>query len=124
MAAYLKSIWNLIDGQNIAIVLFFVGVYGMLARRNIIKTILSYAIMQGAIVLFFVSINANLQCTAPIGHCFTTSPADPLPHALMITHIIIGTLISAVAMTMFITLYHSFGSTNWNKVRRKYEGKL
>jgi multicomponent Na+:H+ antiporter subunit C len=45
--------------------------------------------------------------------------ADPLPQALMITAIVIGVSVTAVALTMFITMYHIYGTTNWGKIVRK-----
>ena len=108
-----------INGENVAIVLFLIGLYGLVARRNIIKSIMSIGILQMAIILFFVSINASETAPAPIGRQFISLPTDPVPHALMITAVVIGISVTAVSLTMFITLYHNYGSTNWNKVRRK-----
>lgn len=108
-----------ITGENTALVLFFIGVYGLTARRNILKSIISLGIMQGAIILFFVSIHASIDNIPPIGSSFPILPADPLPQALMITAVVIGVSITAVSLTMFITVYHKYGSTNWNKVRLK-----
>lgn len=110
-----------LNGENTAILLFFIGLYGLVARRNIIKSIMSIGIMQMAIILFFVSINASATSPAPIGIRFNALPADPVPHALMITAVVIGISVTAVSLTMFITLYHNYGSTNWNKVRKKRE---
>jgi len=108
-----------INGENVSLILFFIGVYGITARRNILKSIISLGIMQAAIILFFVSINASTDSVPPIGDSFTVMPADPVPQALMITAIVIGMSVTAVSLTMFITLYHKYGSTNWNKVRIK-----
>lgn len=108
-----------LNGENTALVLFFIGLYGLVARRNIIKSIMSIGILQMAIILFFVSINAGENMPAPIGSRFPVLPTDPVPHALMITAVVIGISVTAVSLTMFITLYHNYGSTNWNKVRKK-----
>lgn len=112
-----------ISGETIGLILFFIGVYGVCARRNIIKTIVSLSIMQAAIVLFFVSIG-NEASNAPIGtEAFLTQNietlADPLPQALMITAIVIGISVTALCLTMFISLFHKYGTTNWGKVKRK-----
>lgn len=119
MIEKLISLTDHINGENIAIVIFFIGVYGLSARRNIIKSIMSLSIMQAAIILFFISMHAGVDTPAPIGRVFYTPPADPVPHALMITAIVIGISVTAVSLTMFITLYHKYGSTNWNKVKQK-----
>lgn len=99
--------------------IFFIGVYGLTARRNILKSIISLGIMQAAIILFFVSMHANVEDVPPIGRSFSVMPADPVPQALMITAVVIGVSVTAVSLTMFITIYHKYGSTNWNKVRIK-----
>lgn len=108
-----------ITGENIALILFFIGVYGLIARRNIIKSIIGLGIMQAAIILFFITINASINDVPPIGVTTNVGVADPVPQALMITAVIIGMSVTAVSLTMFITLYHKYGSTNWNKVKRK-----
>jgi len=46
-----------INGESISIILFFVGVYGLIARRNIIKSVMSISIMQVAIILYFITTN-------------------------------------------------------------------
>lgn len=108
-----------INGENVSLILFFIGVYGLTARRNVIKSIVGLGIMQAAIILFFVSMNASTEAVPPIGRSFDVMPADPVPQALMITAVVIGMSVTAVSLTMFITLYHKYGSTNWNKVRAK-----
>lgn len=109
-----------ISGENVAILLFFIGVYGIIARRNIIKSIISLGIMEVAIILYFISATSPVGALPPIGQNLdVTTVADPLPQALMITNIVIGIGVTAVALTMFIHLYHQFGTSNWIKVKKK-----
>lgn len=111
---------NWINSENISILLFFLGVYGLIARRNIVKSIISLGIMQMATILYFISANEESGSLPPIGALGDTAlVADPLPQALMITDIVIGVGITAAGLTMFIHLYHRYGSTNWLKVKRK-----
>ena len=107
-----------INGENVSLVLFFIGVYGLLARRNIVKSIISIGIMGSAVILFFLTINHTIDSVPPVG-TQTANMADPLPQALMITAIVIGVSITALSMGMFIYLYHKFGTTNWKKARLK-----
>lgn len=106
-------------GEIIALILYCVGFYGLLARRNMIRTIISLGIIQSAIILFFLAINHHSAMIPPIGSTSAEAVADPLPQALMITAIVIGVSVTAVSLTMFISLYHRYGSTNWKKVQRK-----
>lgn len=112
---------KLINGENVSIIIFFIGVYGLCARRNILKTIISMSIMQAAAILYFLSISHTEYSIAPIGADLSTYAhvADPIPQALMITAVVIGVSITAVCLTMFVTMYHKYGTTNWNKVKKK-----
>lgn len=112
---------QVINSENVSIALFFIGLYGLCSRRNIIKTIISLAIMQAAEILFFLSINSGSDRIAPIGTALSggSGVSDPLPQALMITAVVIGISVTAISLTMFISLYHKYGSTNWTRVKKK-----
>ena len=109
-----------IRGDTISILLFFIGVYGLVSRRNIIKSIISIGIMQAAVILYYLSADFQPDSVLPIGESLAGQMiADPLPQALMITDIVIGIGVTAAALTLFIHLYHRFGTTNWLKARNK-----
>jgi len=111
---------SILNGETVGLGLFFIGIYGLLARRNIIKTVISLGIIQSAIVLFFLTINYEVGRIPPLGDAATVATAvDPVPQALMITAIVIGVAVTAVSLTMFISLYHHYGTTNWIKVINK-----
>lgn len=112
---------QVINGENVSFILFFIGLYGLCARRNVLKSIISLAIMQAGLILFFLSINAEKYTLPPIGEQVANQPhvADPVPQALMITAVVVGISVTATSLTMFISLYHKYGSTNWNRIKRK-----
>lgn len=108
---------GIIDGNIVSLALFFIGFYGLIARRNIIKTIISFGIIQAAIILFFLNINLSDSILPPIDTATQAlNYADPFPQALMITAIVIGITGTAISLTMFIGLYHHYGTTNWHKI--------
>ena len=105
--------WNYVEITGL--LLFLIGFYGLIARRNIIKTILSLGIMDISVIRF----EAGMR--PPIGESAAPA-ADPVPQALMITAIVIGAAVTAVGLMMFIALYHRYGTTNWktaHEIRRK-----
>ena len=110
---------GLFSGETFGLLLFFIGIYGLLARRNIIKTVISLGIIQSATILFFLTINYEDGRVPPIGDVTVKTAVDPIPQALMITAIVIGVAVTAVSLTMFISLYHHYGTTNWLKVINK-----
>lgn len=110
-----------LNGEMVSIVVFFIGVYGLIARRNIVKSIISLGIMETAVILYFISTGFTEGDLPPVGDLEGIPASDPLPQALMITEIVIGVAITAIALTMFIHLYHKYGTTNWYKAMRRRE---
>ncbi|TCT15455.1 multicomponent Na+:H+ antiporter subunit C [Natranaerovirga pectinivora] len=96
-----------INGTNASILIFFIGLYGLITRRNIVKSIISVTIMQTGIILFFIASNHQ----------------DPLSEALMITAIVIGAAVTALSLVIFIHLYRLYGTTNWHKLLKKFRGE-
>jgi multicomponent Na+:H+ antiporter subunit C len=110
---------DFLNAQNTGIIIFFIGVYGLAARRNIIKTIMSLGIMGGGVILFFLSINRVEGSVPPMHGTEGAVLSDPLPQALVITAIVVGISVTAVALIMFIAMYHKYGTTNWLKAMNK-----
>ena len=108
--------------EIIALIIFLIGVFGLLSNRNIIKSIMCIAIMDIAIILFFIGINYEKLMKPPIG-ADTEAMADPTVQAIMITAIIIGVAVTAVSLMMFIVLYNRYGTTNWLKASHARQGE-
>lgn len=109
--------FNLVELSGL--LLFLIGLYGLAARRNIIKTVLSIGVMDIGVITFFLGIRFTPGARPPIGEGAAQAlTADPVPQALMITAIVIGVAVTAAALMMFSALYHRYGSTNWRTVHR------
>jgi multicomponent Na+:H+ antiporter subunit C len=104
------------NGENISLILFFIGLYGIISRRSIIKSVISIIIMETGVILFFLTINYDVMSSPPIGSEVQAVIADPLPQALMITAIVIGIAVTAVSLTMANTIYHKYGTSNWKEL--------
>lgn len=108
------------NGETVAIVLFFIGLGGLIIQRNIVKSIVGLGIMQTAIILYFIAggfVAGSVPPIEPIAEGMTV--ADPLPQALMITEIVIGVGVTAASLIMFIRIYHQYGTTSWHKLKSK-----
>lgn len=104
-------------GEILSIVLFFIAFYGLMARRNILKSIICLGIMEVSAILFFITMLSKSDSVPPIYGAVPDQMADPLPQALMITAIVIGICVTAVDLTLFISLYHRYRTTNWDKAK-------
>ena len=100
------------------LVLFFIGIYGITARKNVVKSILSISIMEIGIILYFLGINFEVGQVPPVGDLTRGIPADPLPQALMITTIVIGVAVTAVSLSMFIAMYYRYGTMSWEVAKQ------
>ncbi|MCL1936475.1 MAG: cation:proton antiporter subunit C [Defluviitaleaceae bacterium] len=117
--------------ELISIIVFFLGLYGLLTNRNIVKTIVFASMMEVGIIMFWLSIGFTEGMVAPIVASmfevdnYQVYISDPLPQALMITAIVIGISITAIKTIMFITLYRKFKTTDWDiaKIKSKEVSK-
>jgi len=84
--------------------LFFIGVYGFLTRRNLITILISTELMLNAVNINFVVFNRYLYPDRLEGHFFS----------LFI--IAIAAAEAAVAIAIFINLYRNIRSINVEEV--------
>jgi len=101
-------------------ILFCVGLYGLLRKRNIIKIILSLAIMEYALNLFFVILGYRAHGRAPImdkGQLIENM-VDPLPQAFVLITIVIGLALTIVLVGLAIRIYDKYGTFEITKIRR------
>ena len=98
---------------NISLFVFVIGLYGVTSKNNLIKKIMGLTIMNGSIVLFFISIGYRKGGLAPILEKGTIDGAptivvDPLPQALMLTAIVIGISVTALALALIVKIYSKY----------------
>ena len=96
-----------------AVIVFFIGFFGLITSKNIIKSIASIVLLEMAVIVFFLGVGFVEGMRPPIGQVME-NVADPLPQALVLTAIIIGVTVTAVNLTMLISLGHQFKKTDWD----------
>jgi len=96
-----------IFGGSISLIL--IGLYAALTKRSLIKIIIGLSIVDGGIHLLLIAIGYVKNGTAPIfSPGFENAAAtmvDPVPQALVLTAIVIGFAVTAVALSLIIRLY-------------------
>ena len=103
----------------LALVLFCVGIYGVLRKRNLIKIIVGIIIAEHAVLLFFILVGYRLHGRAPIlsPNALITEMVDPLPQALVLTAIVIGLATTALLVALAMRLYGKYGTYDVAKIR-------
>lgn len=108
---------ELLNAEIVSLILFFIGLAGLILRRNMIISIISIGIMDAAIILFFITFNASVSSVPPMAAASFLEAADPVPHALMITSIIIGIAVMAVSLILVINVYREYKTLDWKEAR-------
>ena len=83
------------------VVLAVLGVYLMTSHRNYLKAVVGLYLFQTSVILFFVAIAFRIDGSIPIlvpGRSIILS--NPLPHALMLTAIVVGVATLGVAVAI------------------------
>jgi len=110
-----------------ALVLLLIGLYAMISKNNLIKKVIGMSIFQTAIILFFVSIGIKKGSTIPIlvhGHgseevhhaVDVAMYANPLPHVLMLTAIVVGVSTLGVALAIIQKIYREHGTIEEDEI--------
>ncbi|MBN2030177.1 NADH-quinone oxidoreductase subunit K [bacterium] len=106
----------------LAILLFLIGLYGIVVKRNLIKIVISLMIMEYAINLFFALIGYREGGAAPI-HTEELGDnmvlfVDPLPQALVLTAIVIGLGTTALLVSFAVRIYEKYDTFDVRKIRK------
>ncbi len=105
-------------------VVILIGFYGLSTSKNIIKSVFSVTIIESGVILLFLNLGNLEGGSVPIvGEAFTGIVSDPLPQALMITTIVIGSTVTALALMLCIKVFHHYGTVEWREILRRGEGK-
>lgn len=99
-------------------ILFLVGLYGVLTRRNLIKVVIGLTIMEFSCFLFLSLLGYIDNGLAPILKDGATDAlyVDPLPQAMVLTAIVIGLATNAMLLAIGIRIYKKYGTFDIRKV--------
>lgn len=104
----------------LCLLLFCIGLYGVLRKRNLVKIIIGLGIIEYAMNLFFVLLGYRFHGRAPIeapGQGIVNM-VDPFPQALVLTSIVIGLGITALVISIAIRIYERYGTFDITKIKR------
>ena len=102
--------------------LILIGLYIILVKHNLIKVIIGLGILDTGVNLFLISVGYITKGTAPIFSRSDIDPenmVDPVPQALVLTAIVIGVAVLALALSLAIRLYQHYDTLNLRKIREQ-----
>jgi len=103
----------------LCLILFLVGLYGIITKKNLLKIIISFIIMNNALNLFFILIGYKKDAKFPIfiKDMSKTSMVDPVPQALVLTSIVIGLSITILMVAIAIRLYEKYKTLDITEIK-------
>lgn len=107
---------------TLVMILFFLGVYGMVLSKNYMKKLMAMNVMQVAVIYFYLCFAQKDGAMIPIQNGITTDPSmyiNPLPHGLMLTAIVVSLGTTGVAIALLMRIKEIYGSVEDVEVLRR-----
>ncbi len=106
------------------VMLLAVGLYGIFAKRNLLKKIIGVVILEHAVNLFLILIGYRESGIPPIllttaeREQFLRSSVDPLPQALVLTSIVIGLGLVMLMAALSLRVRQRYGTLDTGALNR------
>ena len=97
----------------LTIVLLAIGIYGMIVCSNYMKKLMCMNIMQVSIIFFFLTFGQKDGATNPVtmNNLFSADAyINPVPHALMLTAIVVSLGITGVGLALLMRIKDIYGT--------------
>ncbi|MBU1260761.1 MAG: sodium:proton antiporter [Planctomycetes bacterium] len=119
---------------SLCFLLFMIGLYCVLVKKNMIKIVVGILLMEYAVNLFLVMLGWRkvadgavapiaaggdlLDKAGTVSQLFVSRAVDPLPQALVLTSIVIGLGSLALMVAICIRTYEKYGTFDITRIRR------
>ena len=94
--------------------IFTIGLVGVLSKKNLFKIFLSLSLVESSLFLFFIGSHFQVGKAAPIVTdglgLFDGHMVDPVPQAMILTTIVIGIAVLALALSFVVNYYRLSGN--------------
>ena len=94
----------------VSMLLMMIGLFIVIAHGNLIKKIVGLTLFQTSVYIFYISMAKIDGATAPILTDNITLYANPLPHVLILTAIVVGVATTALALSLVVRIKETYGS--------------
>ncbi len=101
-------------------VLFSIGLFCVVRKRNLIKIIIGIGIMEYAVNLFLILVGYCKEGRAPIfaKDQIIKNMVDPVPQAMVQVSIVLGLVLALFLVAVAIRIYEKYGTFDITKIDR------
>ena len=106
----------------VVIFLMMIGMYTVISRGHLLKKVIGLNIFQTSVFILYISIGYIEGGTVPIvagqvvGNTGDFVYANPLPHVLILTAIVVGVSTTALALALIIRIRDAYGTLEENDI--------
>ena len=101
----------------IVIFLMMIGLYMTICRDNLARKVIGLNVFQTSVFVLFISIGAVRAATAPILAVGFTEYANPLPHVLILTAIVVGVATTSLALALIVRINEAYGTIDEEQIQ-------
>lgn len=118
-------IWDGHFNYYAAQLLICFGIFVMIAAGNYVRKIIGMVLLQTGVILFYVTVSYKSGSHIPVVHedpLHAINPAlfaNPLPHALMLTAIVVGVSTLGVALALAVSIYREHRTLEEDELLKK-----
>jgi multicomponent Na+:H+ antiporter subunit C len=114
------------------VVLFVWGLFIMVTHPNLVKKLIGMYLVQTSIIFLLVTISAKQDATVPIlqgkdavmaedDDVDPAKYANPLPHVLTLTAIVVQVATLGVSLALVTAIYRTYGSLDEDELLKRIE---
>lgn len=109
-------------------VLLLIGLHGMLSRPNLMRKLMAMNVFQVAVILFYLTLAEKTGATAPVllhgaHEALAADYVNPLPHALMLTAIVVGVSVTGVGLALLVAIHRRWGTIDETELLELMRGR-
>ena len=100
----------------ITIFLMLAGLYIVVARSNMIKSLVGLGIFQTSVYLLYLTPGKIMNGTPPILTKGEAVYSNPLPHVLILTAIVVGVATLALGLALTVRVHEAYGTIDEDEI--------
>jgi len=105
----------------VVILLMIIGLYTVIASHNLVKKIIGLNIFQTSVFIFYISMAKVEGGTAPILAEGIYDYANPLPHVLILTAIVVSIATTALGLALVVRIRAAYGTIEEDEIDKLAE---
>lgn len=101
----------------VAVMLFLIGAWILVSSGNLVKKVIGLNVMETSVFAFIVTTGMIDGGAPPLVAEGTIGPfANPLPHALVLTGIVVAVSITSLALVLIVRVKSQFGTVEMDEI--------